>query len=107
MSKKWELSIVVPQSDNATAIARMVMADKHPWCLLISTDLIHHISQNVGGEFDVSKFRESVAGYICIATRHGAYMQKIRALILNKQGRALKKLNKRDSVKQNTCSPLS
>ena len=53
MSKKWELSIVVPQSDNATAIARMVMADKHPWCLLIPTNLIHYISQTVGGKFDM------------------------------------------------------
>jgi hypothetical protein len=50
--QEWELSIVVPRSDNATAIARMVMADKHPWCLLIPTDLIHYISQNVGDEFD-------------------------------------------------------
>jgi hypothetical protein len=52
MSKKWELNIVVPQPDNATVIAHMVMADKRPWCLLIPTDLIHYISQNVGGGFD-------------------------------------------------------
>jgi hypothetical protein len=52
MFKKRELGIVVPWSDNATVIARMVMADKLPWCLLIPTDLIHYISQNVGGGFD-------------------------------------------------------
>ena len=76
----------------------MVMADKHPWCLLIPTDLIHYISQSVRGEFDVSKLRESAAEYIRIATRHGDDMQKVRALILTKQGRALKKLNKGDFV---------
>ena len=43
---------MVPQSDNATIIVRMVMADKRPWCLLIPTDLIHYTSQNVGGGFD-------------------------------------------------------
>ena len=47
-------------------------------------------------QFDMSKLRESAAEYIRIATRHDDYMHKGKALILNKRGRALKKLNKGD-----------
>jgi hypothetical protein len=50
-------------------------------------------------QFYISKFRESAAECIRIATRHGDYMRRVRALILNKRGRALKKLNKGDFVK--------
>ena len=56
-------------------------------------------------QFDTSKLRESAAEYIRIATRHGGYMRKVRALILNKRGRALKKLNKGDLKK--LCPTLS
>jgi len=56
-------------------------------------------------QFDISKLRESAAEYICIATRHGDYMRKVRALILNRRGRAFKKLNKGHFVK-NMSHPL-
>ena len=47
----------------------------------------------------MSKLRESAAEYIRISTRHGYYMHRVRARILNKRGKALKKLNKGDFVK--------
>ena len=52
ISKKWELSILVPMPDNATATVCMMMAGKRPWFFLIPTNLIHYVSQNVGGGFD-------------------------------------------------------
>ena len=58
-------------------------------------------------QFDMSKLRESAAEYIRIATRHGDYMRKARALILNKRGRVLKKLDKVDVdifTQQNTTT---
>ena len=50
-------------------------------------------------QFDMSKLCESAVEYISIATTYGDNMCKGRALILNKQGRALKRPNKGDFVK--------
>ena len=52
MPKKWELSIVVPLSNNVSRLAHMVIASKHLWCILIPKYLTHYIYQNMGGEFD-------------------------------------------------------
>ena len=49
-------------------------------------------------QFDMTKLRESAAYYIRMTTKHGNYMQKVKALIFNKRGRVLKELNKGDFV---------
>ena len=50
--KSWMFGIVIPRSDQATEICRLVYHTKRPVCVLLPSDLVHLVSQNTDGTYD-------------------------------------------------------
>ena len=48
----WKLAIVIPRSDNATIACRSIFKTRRPACVLVPTDLVAYVGQNLDGSFD-------------------------------------------------------
>ena len=51
-NKSWHLGILMPRADQATTMARKALRDKRSICILVPTDLVHLIAQQLDGSFD-------------------------------------------------------
>ena len=51
-NKKWELGIIMPRADQATKMAAKALATGRPICILMPTDIVHLIAQNLDGSTD-------------------------------------------------------
>ena len=51
--KSWDFAICIPRTDNATAACREIIKSKRPACVLLPNDLVHLVSQNMDGTYDV------------------------------------------------------
>ena len=88
VDKSWNFAITIPRTDNATAACREIIKSKRPACVLLPNDLVHLVSQNMDGTYDVNmsklilnapKYTMLAAGltWVCFnipnATQHVVY----------------------------------
>ena len=48
----WDMAIIIPGADQATAVARKAIASKRPAAIFVPTDLVPYIAQNQDETFD-------------------------------------------------------
>ena len=48
----WELAIAISRADTATSTCRLIVRTNKPACLLIPSDLVYYVPQNMDGTFD-------------------------------------------------------
>ena len=52
VDKSWRFAIAIPRADTATETCRMIIKTERPACVLIPSDLVHYVSQNMDGTHD-------------------------------------------------------
>jgi hypothetical protein len=55
----WELVIAIPCADTATSTCGLMARSNKPACLLIPSDLVHYVPQNMDGTFDKDLVKEN------------------------------------------------
>ena len=54
VDKSWRFAIAIPRADNATETCRMIINSGRPACVLLPSDLVHYVPQNMDSMFDVT-----------------------------------------------------
>ena len=54
VDKSWRFAIAIPRADNATNTCRMLIESGRPACVLLPSDLVHYVPQNMDGTFNAT-----------------------------------------------------
>ena len=54
----WKLTIAIPRADTATVTCRLIARSNRLACLLIPSDLVHYVPQNMYGTFDQDQVKK-------------------------------------------------
>ena len=54
LDKSWRFAIAIPRADTATETCRMIIKSGRPACVLMPSDLVHYVPQNMDGTFDAN-----------------------------------------------------